>query len=358
MEDALGVDGRRPASAACGGCSTAASGSRATRCTSSCCTRRTSSAIETRIAMAERSPARSSTRALQHEEGRQRHRRARSAAGRSTRSTSASAASTARRRSASSGAAAEQLECGARAARARRCAGLAKLPFPDFEQDYEFVALRHPDDYPIERRPPGLEQRARHRPGEYEEHFIEEHVEHSTALHSRLRDGGTYFLGPMARYSLNSAQLSPLAREAAAEAGLGPACRNPFQSIVVRGGRDPLRARRGAAADRAYEPARRRPPSRSSRAPASGCGWSEAPRGLLWHRYELDGGRLDRRGTDRARRPPRTRLGSSRTCASSSARASSLADERLQWECEQAIRNYDPCISCSTHFLRLDVDRG
>jgi len=35
-----------------------------------------------------------------------------------------------------------------------------------------------------------------------------------------------------------------------------------------------------------------------------------------------------------------------------------LDDEELQWKCEQGIRNYDPCISCSCHFLNLTVDRG
>ena len=71
-------------------------------------------------------------------------------------------------------------------------------------------------------------------PAEYEEHFFEEQVPHSNALHSRLRDGGSYLCGPLARYGLSSAKLSPLAREAASEAGLGPVCLNPFQSIVVR----------------------------------------------------------------------------------------------------------------------------
>ena len=35
-----------------------------------------------------------------------------------------------------------------------------------------------------------------------------------------------------------------------------------------------------------------------------------------------------------------------------------LETDLLTWECEQAIRNYDPCISCATHFLRLEIDRA
>ena len=132
-----------------------------------------------------------------------------------------------------SGGAGARLEARRELAR-KSVAWVAALDFPDFEQDYEFVALRHPDRYAIEDgrlvSSAGLDIG----PGEYEEHFVEEQVPHSTALHSRTADGGTYFLGPMARYSLNSAQLSDVAREAAERAGLGDACRNPFKSIVVR----------------------------------------------------------------------------------------------------------------------------
>ena len=110
----------------------------------------------------------------------------------------------------------------------------AALDFPELEEDYEFVALSSPGRLSAGGRPAGLEPRARHRAGEYEEHFVEEQVPHSTALHSRLRERGSYLVGPMARYALNAERLSPLAREAAAEAGLEPVCRNPFRSIVVR----------------------------------------------------------------------------------------------------------------------------
>jgi coenzyme F420-reducing hydrogenase alpha subunit len=35
-----------------------------------------------------------------------------------------------------------------------------------------------------------------------------------------------------------------------------------------------------------------------------------------------------------------------------------MPDDELAIRCEQTIRNYDPCISCATHFLRLEIDRG
>ena len=235
-------------------------------------------------------------------------------------------------------------------------AWVAKLPFPEFEQDYEFVALRAPDAYAIEGgrlvSGSGLDIG----PGEYEEHFIEEQVEHSTALHSRLRDGGTYFLGPMARYSLNFSQLSPVAREAAEEAGLGPVCRNPFESIIVRAVEILYAFDEALRLIESYEPPD--PPALEVRPRASvGTGWSEAPRGMLWHRY-----RLEQDGSiAEARIVPPTSQNQARVEQDLREFVQprvDLPDDRLQWECEQAIRNYDPCISCSTHFLKLKVDRA
>jgi coenzyme F420-reducing hydrogenase alpha subunit len=85
----------------------------------------------------------------------------------------------------------------------------ATLPFPDFEMDYEFVALRHPDEYPF------CEGRVVSNKGldidvhDYDAHFVESHVEHSNALHSSRKGSGAYLVGPLARYALNYDLLSP-----------------------------------------------------------------------------------------------------------------------------------------------------
>jgi coenzyme F420-reducing hydrogenase alpha subunit len=233
---------------------------------------------------------------------------------------------------------------------------VSNLDFPDFEQDYEFVALRHPDRYAIEDgrlvSGSGLDIG----PGEYEEHFTEEQVPHSTALHSRMSDGGTYFLGPMARYSLNSAQLSDVAKEAAERAGLGEECRNPFKSIVVRAVEILYAFDEALRLIEEYEPPD--PPVVEMAAKAStGTGWSEAPRGMLWHRYRLE----EDGSIAEARIVPPTSQNQARIerdLLEFVRPRVHLPDDRLQWECEQAIRNYDPCISCSTHFLKLEADRA
>lgn len=238
----------------------------------------------------------------------------------------------------------------------RSVAWVAGLDFPDFEQDYEFVALCRPDRYAIEDGRLVSDSGLDIGPGEYEEHFTEQQVPHSTALQSRMSEGGTYFLGPMARYSLNSSQLSDLAREAAAEAGLGGECRNPFKSIVVRAVEILYACDEALRLIASYEPPD--PPAVEMEPRASiGTGWSEAPRGMLWHRYRLE----EDGSIAEARIVPPTSQNQARIeqdLLEFVRPRVELPDDRLQWECEQAIRNYDPCISCSTHFLKLDVDRG
>jgi sulfhydrogenase subunit alpha len=233
---------------------------------------------------------------------------------------------------------------------------VAGLDFPDFTHDHEMLALTTPGRYAIEsgtvRTTGGLEFAA----GAFEEHIVEEQVPHSTALHARLAGRGRYLTGPAARYTLNHRSLSPVARQAATEAGLGEECRNPYRSILVRAVETVYAVDEAIRLIDSYEP----PPSPFVEVPPRagvGRGATEAPRGVLFHRYELD---ADGLLTSARIVPP--------TAQNQAAIENDLArfvdarldldDERLTWECEQAIRNYDPCISCSTHFLDLTVERG
>ena len=226
--------------------------------------------------------------------------------------------------------------------------------FPDYELDHELLALTEPDRYAIEN---GAIRRSDGPPfpvAEFTDHVVEAQVPHSTALHATL-DGARHLTGPLARYSLNSAQLSPIARQAAAEAGLGEECRNPFRSIIVRAVEVVYAVEEALRIIDDYEP----PPRPFVEVPARagvGHGVSEAPRGLLYHRYEIGEDRLIRAATIT---PPTSQnqaaieydLGRVVTANIG------LDDEALTTMCERTIRNYDPCISCATHFLTLTVER-
>jgi coenzyme F420-reducing hydrogenase alpha subunit len=231
----------------------------------------------------------------------------------------------------------------------------AALPFPEFEPDYTFVALQHPGEYPMDRGRLVSNRGLDIAVSDYETYFEEEHVAHSNALHSTYREHGDYLVGPLARYSLNFDRLSPGAQEAAREAGLGPVCRNPFQSIVVRSVETLYACEEALRIIDGYE----RPAAAFvDAAPRAGTGFgcTEAPRGILYHRYQIDanGSILT------ARIVPPTSQNQKRIeqdLREFIPERLGLPDAELTWQCEQAIRNYDPCISCATHFLKLKVDR-
>jgi coenzyme F420-reducing hydrogenase alpha subunit len=227
--------------------------------------------------------------------------------------------------------------------------------FPEFEQPYEFVALRHPEEYPMcEGRlvsSRGLDLDV----AQYEEDFIEEHVPHSNALHSVHKGHGSYHVGPLARYSLNFDRLHPVAQEAAREAGLAPVCRNPFRSIVVRSVELVQACEEALRIIDSYE-APPEPAVQVAPLASRGQGCTEAPRGILYHRYTIG---ADARILDAKIVPPTSQ--NQKTIESDLWRYVGenlhLPDDKLTWRCEQAVRNYDPCISCATHHLRISVDR-
>ena len=232
---------------------------------------------------------------------------------------------------------------------------VSTFTFPDFQRDYEFVALRHPDEYPLN------EGRLVSNKGldipisEYEQHFAEEHLQHSNALHSALQERAAYFVGPLARYNLNFDKLSPLSQEAAKQSGLGRECRNPFQGILVRAVETVYACDEALRIISSYDPPDCPAIEVTPRA-GTGHGCTEAPRGILYHKYSFD-----ERGLILLAKivPPTSqnlRIIEEDLTEYVSTRLH-LPNDRLQWQCEQAVRNYDPCISCATHFLRVRIER-
>jgi sulfhydrogenase subunit alpha len=231
----------------------------------------------------------------------------------------------------------------------------ATLDFPDYEQNFELVALAQAGEYPIDRgrvvSDAGLDIAA----ADYMAHFVESHVRWSNALHSQRTDGATYVVGPLARFATSYDELTPLARESAASVGLRSPEHNPFRSIVVRSVELVHAVDEALALIADYEEPDAPALEVTPRA-GVGHGVSEAPRGLLYHRYEIDDG-----GTilDATIVPPTSQ---NQTAIEADLRgvverSLDLPDDELSIRCEQTIRNYDPCISCATHFLKLEIER-
>jgi sulfhydrogenase subunit alpha len=232
---------------------------------------------------------------------------------------------------------------------------MAEFDFPEFEQDYEFVALSHPAEYPFNEgrlaSNKGLDIDA----NEYENTFVEQQVEHSNALHSQVRDRGAYLVGSLARVNLNYGKLPDSARQAADDAGFRLPCCNPFKSIIARGVEIVFALDEALRIISLYEPPAAPRVSVPVRA-ATGCAITEAPRGINYNRYSFDENGL----LQSALIIPPTSQNQKRIeddLWNFVAPLTSLPTPALSKQCEHLVRSYDPCISCATHFLRVNVER-
>lgn len=231
----------------------------------------------------------------------------------------------------------------------------AQLPLPWIEQDFISVALRHPSDYPMN------EGRIVSSIGHdldicaFEQHFAESHVPHSTALHC-LVDNKPYLVGPLARLNLNVDRLPPQISALVTQIGLRLPSRNMFDSLIARAVEIYYALWESARILQAYVQ-----PDCAARVPQPragvGFGATEAPRGVLWHRYEL----AANGDVMAARIVPPTSQNQARIEAdlreAIETQGAAMDEAALRHFCETIIRNYDPCISCSTHFLDLRVRR-
>jgi coenzyme F420-reducing hydrogenase alpha subunit len=227
---------------------------------------------------------------------------------------------------------------------------------PEDAQDFISVALRYPDEYPLTRG--RLVSSAGHDLAidDFDARIKEFQVPHSTALHAQL-DGQPYLVGPLARLNLNLEYLPAALRELLESCGIRFPSRNLFHSIVARAAEIWLCIDEAARLLADYRIPETPVAPVSARA-GIGFGCTEAPRGVLWHSYATDAdGRLtaarivpptsqNQARIEQDLRTSLTRFGLERP------------DAELRRHGETVIRNYDPCISCATHFLRLRVQRA
>ena len=232
----------------------------------------------------------------------------------------------------------------------------AKFHFPDFEQDYHFVSLGGVDEYPIINGKIISNLGLSIKKEEFFNYFVEEHVEHSNALHGRMKkDNSAYLLGPLSRFNNNFEKLTPKAKKLAMEIGLGKGCKNPYKSILVRMIETTFAFEECLRIAKNYqEPAVAYYEAKVKA--GVGFGATEAPRGICYHSYEIDDAGLVKKATILAptsQNQPQIEADLLKVAAENI----NLNDEKLKMLCEQTIRNYDPCISCSAHFLDFKVER-
>ncbi len=234
----------------------------------------------------------------------------------------------------------------------------ATLDFPDFEIPYTFVSVSHPDEYPFNEGDIAVEGPwgcAKHAVVDYETHFKETHAEHTHALHCHYHDE-PYLVGPLARLNLNFDKLSDATRSALADTGLTLPFTNPFKGIVARAVELLESIEESIAIIEAYEVPER--PYAQYEVRAGECqAATEAPRGLLYHHYQVNAEGI----IESAKIVPPTSQNQTRIEADMTALLPSIqhqSEDEIAHECEKVIRCYDPCISCATHFLKLDIKRS
>jgi coenzyme F420-reducing hydrogenase alpha subunit len=231
---------------------------------------------------------------------------------------------------------------------------VCQFDFPAVEFDHEYLALTDPEGYPINHGAIARSSGLAFDVADFTAHVAETQVAHSTALHAAL-DGNRYLTGPTARFALNSARLSPIAQELSQSIGLHQAFHNPFYSIVIRSIEVVYAVEEALRLIESY----RRPERPAVPVPAKagvGHGVSEAPRGLLYHQYEIGDDGLIQLATII---PPTSQNQAAIEHELAAVVGSNLAldDTALTTLSERIIRNHDPCISCAAHFLSLTVHR-
>lgn len=232
---------------------------------------------------------------------------------------------------------------------------VAALDLPDDPQSFTSVALRHPDEYAFNEgrivSDDGLDIDI----SEFQQHFQESHVPHANALHCHLH-GKPYLVGPLARVNLNYQQLPEAVRANLEITPVRFPSNNMFHSALARAVElhfallEAIRILENyTVPDSPYVEV----------TPRAGVGYgcTEAPRGILWHRYELDAqGRVMQ-----ATIVPPTSQNQARIeedlRRSLEAMGLDKPDDEIRLRGETVIRNYDPCISCATHFLRVNIKR-
>jgi coenzyme F420-reducing hydrogenase alpha subunit len=223
---------------------------------------------------------------------------------------------------------------------------------PDFSSNKEFISLRAARGYAACEGEPYSNKVGSLTVRRYSRKILESTVEHSTAKHARTKRG-SFMVGALARLNNNHLRLRPKARAALKKSELKMPCSNPFQNNtaqliecfhltetaieLIEKLLD-----RGLRKETPYKPTKF----------GRGTGIVEAPRGTLYHRYTID----------------RAGIITGANCMIPTAKnlrqieedlrayvptIIELKKEEIRARIEQMVRAYDPCISCSSHIMRV-----
>jgi coenzyme F420-reducing hydrogenase alpha subunit len=231
----------------------------------------------------------------------------------------------------------------------------ATFEVPQLERETEYVSLKHPTRYALCEGDLCSSLGKAVPVAQYRQTIEEYVVPHSTAKHARWNKP-EYMVGALARVNNNYEQLNPLARKTAHNLGLTVPCHNPFMNTAaqivecahcIEDSIDII----DLLLERGIEPDAEQMGVRTQA--GSGVGAVEAPRGTLFHEYQYDQEGM----CTSANHVIPTAQNLANLEADMRAFVPSLIgadDEVIRHNLEMLVRAYDPCISCSTHLVRLD----
>jgi coenzyme F420-reducing hydrogenase alpha subunit len=233
---------------------------------------------------------------------------------------------------------------------------VSSLKFPHQEIPFKMVSLCHESDYPIFSDQITTSDGEYFHISDYDHHFKEFHAIQSTALHTTSHQGNPILLGPLSRINLNFDKLPIHIQEIAKKTGVNWPSRNMFHSIIARSIEGYWAIEKAIQLCENYRYPEKPDTPYTTKA-ADVWGAVEAPRGI-----QIDHLLLNQQGIAekiRISAPTSQNL----PCMEADLRLSlenfglDHSTDELRLHAEMVVRNYDPCVSCSSHFLTLNIEK-
>ncbi len=228
--------------------------------------------------------------------------------------------------------------------------------FPALVRETEFIALTSPDEYALYDGKIASTDTGTAPVSEYLLFTNEYIVPHSTAKRAKhVRE--SYMVGALARLNINYNLLSPLAKKTAEMFKLKPVCHNPFMNNiaqlveVVHSLEDSIRLiNELEVAGLQSQPDYHKPEVKVKA--GRGVGAVEVPRGILFHDYKYN----EKGVCTKANCVIPTNQNHGNIELDMKALLPKILDKtpkEIELSLEMLVRAYDPCISCSTHCVKV-----
>lgn len=228
----------------------------------------------------------------------------------------------------------------------------AELKLPEFWNECEHAAIYDDSQYAVNEGRLVSNMGLNIKPEDYRKYIKEEHVPPSNALHSHVEGRGSFMVGPLPRLNIKFEKMFPDAKAIAKEVGFKVPNYNPFSSITARA------IELVHSIDESIAIIERNDFCEEDRSflvkAGEGCSITEAPRGILYHKYAVNSQGIIEEA-DIVTPTAHNVANMERDLYKFIPSILELPDDEITLKCETAIRNYDPCFSCSAHFLKVNI---